>query len=120
MKIHYTIQKYNDQTQVVIGEQIGAYFATTPDKKRGWLLTHIKTGKLVTTAGFTSKQDLEVLVNLIEYVFGEDIENIENAFEHATGMRKTLVNMLKATYKTDRILTQHDVRYISLKVGGYE
>ena len=110
----------DNATRVVVGEQVGAYFATTPDKKRGWMLTHIKTGLLVTTAGFTSIQDLEVLVNLIEYVFGQDLENIELSFTHATGMRKRLVDLLKMTCNATRILDQHDVRTISLKVGEYE
>jgi hypothetical protein len=121
LKIFYKIRKPNNITEIVSGEQVGAFFGARPEKGKGWLLTHIKTGRLVTNAGFTSVNDLIVLVNLIEYVFNEkELLDIETTYKEATGMKKTLIELLNATSQADRLLDQHDVRWISLKVGGYE
>lgn len=121
MKIHYTIQKQNRKPQIVVGEQVGKFFGAKADKKYGWLLTHIRSGKLVTTAGFTSVNDLVVLCNLIEYIFNEEeLLDIETSFANATGMKKTLVDVLKASCDVPRVLDQNDVHAMSLKVGGYE
>jgi hypothetical protein len=121
MKIHYTIQKVNNTPQVVAGEQVGKFFGARINKKYGWMLTHVRSGKLVTTAGFTSVNDLIVLCNLIEYIFNEEeLLDIENSFANATGMKKVLVDVLKASCNVARVLDQNDVRAMSLKVGGYE
>ena len=88
MKIQYTVKTWIG-SQVVAGEQVGAFFGARIEKGKGWMLTHLKSGQLLTTAGFTSVNDLIVLVNVIEYLFSyEELSDIETSFKNATGMKR--------------------------------